>query len=169
MEKCISRRENKKIIWIIKIFYTRNRRGYITHINNIPIQQWYNNIQFQEIKFNELSFFMIPTGRPQNSDQRNSLLDDYLVKNNINWFVYIKFDELGNPLVVGKTGSKFVNSSGCDVTFDKNINGEPARQYLIEKNLDWDKTQIMISKCNSEQESLELEYKIAVKYKLFYS
>ena len=152
-----------------KNIYVRDSKGYITHINDIPIQEFYDNIQHSKIKFNESDFFVIQTGRTQDSTKRNSLLDDYLVKNNIGWFVYIKFDELGNPLVVGKSGSKLVNCSGCDVSFDKNPDGGPARQYLIDKDLDWDKTQIFIYRCETEQEALSKEIEIGVKYNLFFS
>lgn len=147
--------------------YIRDENGYITHINNISIKEWYSSIQNRFINFNEENFIFIPTGRTQKSNKRNSLLDDYLVKENITWFVYIKFDELGHPLVAGKSGSRLVNSSGCDVIFDRSQYGGPARQYLIENNIDWDKTQIAIYRCDTEKEAYKKEKEIQEKYNLF--
>lgn len=114
-------------------------------------------------------FEFISTGRTQESNNTNSILNSILTSKNIKWFVYIKYDEYGTPLVVGKSGSKLVNISGCDVVFDKNPDGGPARQYLINRNIDWNKTQIAICKCNSEQEAFDKEKEIHDKYGLFYS
>ena len=94
-----------------------------------------------------------------------------LIENSVNWFCYIKFyidrNSKIRPLVVGKSGSLNVNSSGSDISFSTNINDGPARRFLIEEGVVWDKTQILIIKSKSEQQALFYEQKISDIYGLF--
>lgn len=149
--------------------YSKDLEENITHINYIPIELYIESLKKLPVNFVPEGFKLISTFRSQESNKTNRLLDDYLIKQNITWFTYIKYSENGVPLVVGKSGSKLVNSSGCDVTFDKNSNGGPARQYLIKNNLNWNKTQIAIYICSTEQKALDKEKEIFKKYNLFYS
>ena len=118
----------------------------------------------------------IPTFRTQDSKDwigaRNAF-ECYLVENQITWFVYIKYyiDVYSDsrPLVVGKTGSRLVNINGTDVSFSTNINDGPARRFLYENDLSWDKTKISIIKCSNEKEALELEKEILETFGLFSS
>lgn len=133
------------------------------------------NINFQlNDNFNE--FQLIPTFRTQDSDtweRSRTVFEQNLVDLEIGWFVYIKFyidsEDNVKPLVIGKSGSLLVNSSGSDVSFSTNINDGPARRFLYESNLEWCKTQIAILKCSSEQEALEKENFYQNKFKLFSS
>ena len=118
-----------------------------------------------------IAFFAL-TGRNQNSDswKGKEAFDQFLVNQGVGWFVYIKFDELGNPLVVGKTGTKMVSNSINDIVFDYwNRNNGPARQYLRDKGLDWNRTKVLVVPCNTEQEALDKEKEIHDKYNIFYS
>lgn len=115
-------------------------------------------------------FEMFSTFRTQDSKNwylAKTAFEHNLVKNEVGWFVYIKFDELNKPLVVGKSGSLIVNTKGSDVSFDLNPENGPARRFLIEEGLDWCKTQIAVLKCNSEKEAYRIEKEIQEKYKLF--
>lgn len=123
-----------------------------------------------------LGFTIIPTFRDQNSTSwkgRREMFEDLLVKQNIKWFVYIKYAKnlFGKnfPLVVGKSGSKLVNNSGSDVSFSEDSNHGPARRYLKENNFEWNKTYIAIYPCETEREAYNKEKEIAIKYKLFES
>lgn len=118
------------------------------------------------------NFVLIPTFRCQNSDSwkdNGKAFEQYLIDSNIGWFVYIKFDQNNNPLVVGKSGSLLVNKGGTDVRFTINENDGPSRKYLIENNLDWNKTQIAIFSCNTEEEAYKIEKEIQKEYNLFES
>lgn len=157
--------------------YIKDECGNITHIidikfgctTKISLNNYIENIKKLPINFVPNGFKIIPTGRSQDSENRNQILDNYLVKNNITYFVYIKYDELGYPLVVGRSASKLVNFSGWDVTFDKNPNGGSARQYLINNGLDWNKTQISIFPCENKNEALNIEFQIQYNFNLFSS
>ena len=137
-------------------------------VNNIAVDTLPDNFEFY------------PTFRTQDSDDWSNASQAFersLVEASIGWFVYIKFyidrnsnDELvRKPLVVGKTGSKLVNKSGTDVCFSTDISDGPARRFLSEENLDWDKTVIAICKCESELEAYQLESEIEKCYNLFRS
>lgn len=86
-------------------------------------------------------------------------------------FIYIKFYINKNneikPLVIDKSGSWLVNSSGSDLSFDLDKNSGPARRFLIEENLDWCKSQIAIIKCDSEQKVLDPKRFVAINFNLF--
>ena len=119
-------------------------------------------------------FILVPTFRSQESeDWSNSrqAFEQYLIDNNIVWFIYIKFyinkNKVIKPLVCGKSGSLLVNSSGSDISFSTDINDGPARRFLIENNYQWDKTKIAILKCNFEQEAYEKEKYYKNKFNLF--
>ena len=125
-------------------------------------------------------FELYPTFRTQDSkdwSNASQAFDRSLVEANIGWFVYIKFyvdknndgELVRRPLVVGKTGSKLVNKSGTDVCFSTDISDGPARRFLSEENLEWDKTVIAICKCESELEAYQLEMNIANTFGLFES
>ena len=139
-------------------------------------------------KYNELKEFLFdlqiyyynayiqPTYRTQNSQDwtvAKQAFEQDLIDQNIDWFVYIKFyinniNEI-NPLVVGKSGSLNVNSSGSDLNFSENEEDGPSRRFLKEENYQWYKTQILIIPTNNEQEAFDIEKEIRDKYNLFYS
>jgi hypothetical protein len=48
----------------------------------------------------------------------------------------------------------------------KKING-PARLYLYESNLEWNKTKILVIPCDDEVEAYNLERQIQIKHNLF--
>ena len=150
--------------------YLRDNDGNITHIDGIPIEEIYKSVENKIIDIDN-SFFIL-TGRNQNSNswEGKEAFDQFLINQNIGWFVYIKFDIIGNPLVVGKTGTLKVSNSINDIVFDYwESNHGPARQYLRDNNLDWDKTKILVVPCCTEQEALNKEKEIHDKYSLFYS
>lgn len=112
---------------------------------------------------------IIPTFLDQN--KTNSIpgnkFEKYLAEMDIGWFVYIKFHENGSPLVVGKSGSILVNSNGSDLSFDRNKNGGPARQLLIETNTNWKRTNIEIITANDEIDALNTELYLQNLYGIF--
>ena len=120
---------------------------------------------------------LLPTFRTQDSQDwtgAKNAFEQSLVDADIHWFTYIKFyidnkKKTIRPLVVGKSGSLLVNSSGSDLSFSTDINDGPARKFLNDENLQWDKTQILIIKAKSEQQALFYEWKIAYVYELFES
>ena len=69
--------------------------------------------------------------------------------------------------MVGKSGSKLVNANGSDVSFSTDIDDGPARRFLAENKLKWDKTKIAILKCNNENEAYEKEKHYLNKLNLF--
>lgn len=149
-------------------YYKFDKNGDIVEIDGVSFDEFIGRIKKLPIMFVPDGFHLVSTCRTQESKYRNKILDNVLKGGKYKWFAfYIKYDELGHPLVVGKSGSKLVNRSGCDVTFDKNPNGGPARRYLIKNNLDWNKTQIAVSKSfETEKEAFEYESKIVKKYNL---
>lgn len=171
-----------------EVVYSRDDNGNITHIDGVPIEEKYKVISNrhwldEKIKSNQQetirdddipidNSFFVSTGRCQNSDSWKGKegFDRFLVNLGIGWFVYIKFDILGNPLVVGKTGTRMVSNSINDIVFDYwERNNGPARQYLRDNGLDWDKTKVLVISCNTEQEALNKEKEIHDKYDIFYS
>ena len=125
-------------------------------------------------------FELYPTFRTQDSEVWSNALQAFehsLVEANIGWFVYIKFYidynlnglPIRKPLVVGKTGSKLVNKSGTDVCFSTDVSDGPARRFLSEEGLEWDKTVVAICKCKSEDLAFSLEKEISRKFMLFNS
>lgn len=154
---------------------------------------FYKNIPWEEYKLSfivkpqpsveqlskELNGFIQPTFRSQESLywENRSAFEKDLIDKNIGWFVYIKFyiDKLNKeskPLVVGKTGTKLVSNSNTDISFDyekySDRHRRPARIFLKETNTDWDKTYILIIKCNTELKALKLEKEIGESFNLFY-
>lgn len=132
-----------------------------------------NNIRIDEIS-NE--FKLYPTFRQQDSENwggARSAFEQSLVDDEIGYFVYIKFyiDEYGasRPLVVGKTGSRLVNSNGTDVIFSTSLKDGPSRRFLKEQGLQWDKTKIAIMKCKNEKEALQKEKEVQKELNLFES
>lgn len=146
-------------------------------INYIPINIYISQIKKKPVNFVPDGFEIISTGRDQNSIETNSILESKLISLGVTWFVYIKYDENGTPLVVGKSGTKgsikgdgSIKYSSNDIRFDiKEDDCRAARKYLLDNNLDWNKTQIAYKPCNSEKEALDLEIEIFEKYNLFYS
>ena len=51
--------------------------------------------------------------------------------------------------------------------FSMNINDGPARLFLNENNLEWDKTMIYIIPFDNEKDALSEESRLLDKYKLF--
>ena len=127
------------------------------------------------------TIFIQQTFRTQDSKDwsggAKQIFEQSLFEKEITWFAYIKFYIKTNdknyikPLVVGKSGSKEVNSQGSDVNFSENVEDGPARRLLYDSNglYSWDKTKILIISCNSEEEALKIEKEIKEKYNLFYS
>lgn len=120
--------------------------------------------------------FLHSTFRDQNSDSWNGskkAFEQSLVEKSVNWFTYVKFyiDSKGliRPLVVGKSGSLLVNSYGSDVNFSESESDGPARRYLTDNGLSWDKTQILVIKAKSEKQALFFENRIANIFNLFES
>lgn len=126
--------------------------------------------------FKDSDIQIFPTFRTQDSQDWSGsrcAFEKYLVEQNIKWFTYIKFyidkNQCIRPLVVGKTGTLLVNRSGTDISFSEDINDGPARQFLAEECLSWDKTQILIIKAKSEKQALFFENRIANIFNLFES
>lgn len=98
--------------------------------------------------------------------------EQYLIDNQIKWFVYIKFyydkENCPKPLVVGKSGSLLVNTSGSDLNFSLSYE-TPARIFLRENNLEWMKEQILIKGFDSEADALIEEKSIVTTFHLFES
>lgn len=94
-----------------------------------------------------------------------------LVEKGIGWFVYIKFcigEDGIKPLVVGKTGSLLVNSSGTDINFS--INKEtPARVFLKEESKEWYEDEVLVIPVETEKEAYDLETEIFENFDLFMS
>ena len=142
------------------------------------VKEFQNLIQNDYLKCNDV--FIQSTFRNQDSidwDGKKQAFERNLIEKNINWFVYIKFYRKINdinyikPLVAGKSGSLLVNESGSDVNFSENIEDGPARRFLYENKdrYTWDKEEILIITCKSEEEALRIEKEIQDKYKLFKS
>lgn len=74
-----------------------------------------------------------------------------------------------STLVVGKTGSLVVNSSGTDVSFSMDISHGPARRFLQEEHFEWDKSRILVIPCDDESIALNIEKSMHDEYGLFYS
>lgn len=143
---------------------TKNMETFITSLRSIK------GLEFADIK-------LVPTFRDQDSDSwvnKRSAFEKSLVDEGIEWFAYIKFyinakENSIRPIVVGKTGSLIVNSSGTDVSFSIDSNDGPARLFLHETKQEWDKTQILIIKAKSERQALFFEWKIVKVFDLFKS
>lgn len=155
--------------------YKRDENGNITHINDKNIDEVYSILPKCNI-LNNIEGFFVSTGRTQNSKtwQNKEAFDQYLINMNIGWFCYIKFyidkDDNVKPLVVGKTGTKLVSNTINDICFSYwDTNKGPARQFLKDRNVDWDKTKVFIIPCNTEIEALEKEKELKEKFNLFYS
>ena len=181
-EKLIKNNSNFEEKDNVLYFYDRNVQDYIPWEDykkkfvNIS-----NNMELNN-NFNDLlqGFKFYPTFRSQNSSNwkngSKSAFEQSLVDTNIHWFVYIKFyidyrTKNIKPLVVGKSGSLLVNSSGSDLSFSTDINDGPARRFLAEmvNSVAWDKTQVAILPCENEEKALEKENEIFNKYNLFLS
>lgn len=133
-----------------------------------------NIIFIDKIKNLYQNSFIQLTYRTQESENwtgAKSAFEQDLIDKNISWFAYIKFyiDKNGvkKPLVVGKTGSLLVNNNGTDLSFSIDIIDGPARRFLYENLLEWNKTQILIIPVETEQEAFDLEKEIQIKYNLF--
>ena len=152
---------------------TRDIKSFITSLKSLDIFQPKNMGPVGSYDIDEI-IKIYPTFRTQDSDDwsnaRNAF-EQSLVDSGIGWFCYVKFfiDQLGciKPLVVGKSGSLNVNATGSDVSFSEDPNDGPARRFLTESNLVWDKTKILIIKAESEQQALFYEWKISYVYGLF--
>ena len=136
----------------------------------------FNNDFINKVKKDYSNVFMQPTFRNQDSKDwagAKQAFEQSLVENNVYYFCYIKFYiDLNNnmkPLVVGKSGSLNVNTTGSDVSFSTDINDGPARRFLNEEKLQWDKTKILIIPCKTENEAFDIEKFITLKYCLFES
>ena len=130
----------------------------------------------KRIKIEYPNAFIQTTFRTQDSENWNvakAAFEQNLLEQDINWFAYVKFyinnDSNIKPFVVGKSGSLNVNNNGSDVNFSTDINDGPARKFLNEENLEWDKTQILIIPCRTKDEAFKIEKEIAINFNLFQS
>lgn len=136
-------------------------------------QKFYYNRKYDLKIKNIRGFTIIPTFRTSKESWNGDKIafEQYLIDNNIRWFVYIKFyisrNGIAKPLVVGKSGSKLVNNSGSDLNFSTSVDDGPARAFLYQSKLSWYYDFIAIKKCSNEQQAYEIETKIANKYDLF--
>ena len=116
-----------------------------------------------------LFFVPLPTFRTSKESWNGDKIafEQNLLDNGYKWFIYIKFykDKKNNkiyakPLVVGKSGSLKVNSSGSDLNFSTDVNDGPARQFLYENNKQWLYSYIAIKSCINRQDAYEKEAKV---------
>lgn len=166
-------------------FFTKNNKEYFVDRssnkyilwedfkNNFIIQNINNKIISQiQLEYNGEWF---PTFITRNDPLNCGHLafDKYLVDKGVRYFVYIKFykDNENNiyPLVCGESASFLINSSGCDLSFSKNLKDGPSRKFLIEENFDYLYEQIYLIRTNSREESLKIEKEIIQKFNLFNS
>lgn len=130
---------------------------------------------FLRLKFLFNGFKIIPTFRTSEDSWAGDKIafEQFLKDLRVKWFVYVKFyqNKKGKikPLVVGKSGSVYVNYSGSDLNFSVNIKHGPARQFLAKYKCKWYYDFIAIKKCHSEAHAYKIERKIANKFKLFTS
>lgn len=112
-------------------------------------------------------FSYMNTYFPQNANRWNKrYLFEKELAENVGWFVYVKFDENGKPMVVGKSGSSRVNSRS-DVSFDLNNANGPARRELNRRRLNWDQTKIAVRGVRTERQAYKLERKILNRFKIY--
>ena len=154
---------------------TKNVESFISNLKSLDIFQPKSMGPVDSYDLDD-TIKLYPTFRSQKSNDwtgAKGAFEQSLVDNNVNWFCYIKFyinrNDNIRPLVVGKSGSLNVNNNGSDVSFSTDINDGPARKFLNDENLQWDKTQILIIKAKSERQALFYEWKIADVYELFES
>lgn len=118
-------------------------------------------------------FKIIPTFRTSkiNWNGDKVAFEQFLNDKNIKWFVYIKFYENKSkkirPIVVGKSGSIRVNSSGSDLNFSTAIKDGASRQFINYNNFNWCYDYIMVKKCKNESHAYSVESKIMNKFDLF--
>lgn len=144
-------------------------------LDYVPWKEFKSKFKVQNVNFHlPKGFKLYPTFRTQEStdwSNARSAFEQSLVDEGIEWFIYIKFytnkDSQILPLVVGKSGSLLVNNNGSDISFSMDINDGPARRFLNEEDLQWNKTQIAICKCESEEKAFELESKLKKKLDIF--
>lgn len=127
-------------------------------------------IKTQDLSYESIygyDFIKVKTLRSQDSDSWNGsrkAFEDQLVLLGIGWFVYIKsyIDRLGRsvPLVVGKSGTTLVKLSYSDLSFSTDVSDGPARRFLMEEQVEWDKESILVLPCQSESEALYIESSI---------
>ena len=172
----------------VRYFYDRSIQDYIPweDYKKKFIIQSNDYMSINKILISLPGFKLYPTFRKQDSDfwsdGSKSAFEQSLVDDNIMWFTYIKFyishnnskiEEIASirPLVVGKSGSLLVNSSGSDLSFSTDINDGPARRFLAESNNNssWDKTKIAILPCKNELEAFEKESYYLQKLNIFSS
>ena len=161
-----------------KMFYDKATEDYICWecYKEQFIEQNININFINYINQDYSNAFIQTTFRKQNSDNWSNAklaFEKNIVEKEIKYMVYIKFyidiNKNVKPLVVGKTGSLLVNFSGTDVCFSTDISHGPARYFLYENNLKWDKTKILIISCETEEKALDVEKGIQIKYNLFES
>lgn len=120
-------------------------------------------------------FEIIPTFR--NSQEAwagdRVVFEEFLAHARIKWFVYIKFYENKQgkirPMVVGKSGSRLVNSGGSDLSFSTAMEHGPARKFINLNGFIWHYDCIAIKTCRTSRAAYKLERKIAERFDLFES
>ena len=157
----------------VPYFYDKSVNDYIPwedYKKKFIIQSKYVDIKNILPEFKLYSTFRTQDSNSWSGGSKQAF-EQSLVDDSILWFVYIKFylDTQNNskPLVCGKSGSLLVNSNGSDLSFSTDINDGPARRFLAENQLQWDKTKVAILSCSSEKEAYELERKYLEKLNLF--
>lgn len=163
----------------IKTFIEENGRTlcYIKSLGEyLDWEEVKSKIELSNVEGLFEGFELVSTFRTQDSTTwvgSCNLFEQYLVENNYKWLTYIKFyiDKSGKlkPLVVGKTGSRLVNSCGTDVSFSTKVDDGPSRRFLYESNLEWCKTQIAVMSFENESEAIDKEKELLYKYNLFSS
>ena len=117
---------------------------------------------------------ILPTFRDQTSKSwagARQAWEELLTSSGIGWFAYIKLyigkDGLARPLVGGKSGSALVNSAGSDLNFSEDAEDGPARQFLVDSNLEWLKTHVLVVPCDEEQLAYAMESDLILHFHLF--
>ena len=122
-------------------------------------------------------YFLIDTNIGQNSDhiRPNNAFEEKLKKSGVKYFAYIKFfidKGISYGIVAGKTGSSLVNLKS-DINFSTNEKDGYARRFLKKKNLNWDKSKILVikpevttDKLLNKKEALAIERDLKKKFNL---
>lgn len=122
---------------------------------------------------NKYEVIIQPTYRKQEwkdgwKNGSNQAFERGLIESGVGWFSYIKMiTDNGSkklaPIVAGKSGSQLVNR-GSDVSFSLKIKDGPSRKLIKEsESIDWYREEIIIIKCETEKEALDVERKLQIK------
>lgn len=162
------------------ISYGRDDNGRIVYIqklnqDRIPFKDYCSKFIVNSplnVNFKDLGFVDVPFDCSEKHPSYPTLACEQYISDLFEdnpWLVYIKyyidFEGASRPIVVGKTGTIKVNSSGTDICFDiKKNDKRAARQFLADNNLSWDKSKISAIGFKTEQEALNFEDYIINKF-----